>query len=178
MPSVFADTWRSIDGSTLEATGLAWNRTGVILRRDDNQKEIEIHFGKISPDDVKRAVQSLPFRTNDDVRVSAKTMVVSSTAQERDTGNYVASVQLYSYDGYNLNGTGTISPITESYRTSGRVVEVELKSIRGDGHVGLEFYAVNGNGNSKTIYHSQCSVVEFRQLGSKARFSGGNFSFR
>ena len=171
IPSLLADTWHSSDGRTIDATGIAWNRIGVILKRDDNQKALEIPFGNISPDDVKRALQSLPFRTNDDVRVSATTMVVSSSAQERDTGDYVANVQIYSYDGYNLNGTATISPITESYRTSGRVVEVELKSIRGDGHVGLEFYSVRGSGNDKAIYHSQCSVVEFRQLGSKARFS-------
>lgn len=171
IPTLLAETWHSSDGRTIEGTGLGWNRTGVTLKRDDNQKEVEIPFGKISPADAKRAIQSLPYRTNDDVRVSATTMVISGSTQQRDTGNYVANVRLYSYDGYNLKGSATISPITESYRTSGRVVEVELKSIRGDGHVGLEFYAVKGSGNDKEIFHSQCSVVEFRQLGSKARFS-------
>lgn len=171
LSTVFAEVWNSSDGRQLEAKGLSWNEEGLLVKRTVDHEQILIPFDRMQPSEVKRALGSLPFRTNDSVRVSARSVSISSNSKERETGNYVANVRLYRYDGYNIQGHATITPITEKFRVSGRVVEVELSSILGNGHVGLEFYAIRGSGSERAIYNSQIGVVQFQQHGSKAFFS-------
>ena len=73
------------------------------------------------------------------------------TRKQRETGKYAVRVNLYSYDGYTVEGIGTITPITEKFRKSGRGVEVQLSSMYGDGHACLEFYGVKGAGDMMQI---------------------------
>ena len=161
----------SSDGRELAAKGLSWSPEGLWVRRTADQQEMVIPFKSLAPADAKRALATLPFQTNDAIRLTAKSVSMTSTKMERETGNYIATASLYSYDGYHVRGHVSITPIKEKFRVSGRVVEVELSSIRGDGYAGLEFYAIRGSGSDREIYHSEVGVVKFLNHGSKSYFS-------
>lgn len=164
-------SWTSVDGRELTAEGLSWSPEGVIVKSAKDESKILIPFEKLAAKDVVEALDLLPFRPNDEVKISAKSVSVKGRTLERETGDYVATVRLFTYDGYRFRGTATISPIKENFRISGRVVEVNLSSIVSDGYAALEFYAIRGKGDSKAVYHSECGVVKFKKLGSKAYFS-------
>ena len=164
-------TWTSITGSTLEGAGQSWDQKGMKIKRSSDGEVIEIPFEKLNPKDAIRAVNETPFRPNDRALLDAKTVSTKSAQLSRNTGKYLAHVDLFSYNGYNLRGSATITPITEKYRISGRTVEVQLRSLYGDGFAAIEFFAIKGKGNNREIYDAQSGVFKFRNVGSKRYFS-------
>ena len=164
-------TWTSVTGSTLKGSGQSWDQKGMKIERSSDGKVIEIPFEKLNPKDAIRAVSETPFRPNDRALLYASTVSTKTAQLSRNTGKYLAHINLFSYDGYNLRGSATISPITEKYRVSGRTVEVELRSLYGDGFAAIEFFAIKGKGNNREIYDAQSGVFKFRNVGSKRYFS-------
>ena len=164
-------TWTSVTGSTLKGTGQSWDQKGMKIKRSPDGKVIEIPFENLNPKDVIRAVNETPFRPNDRALLYALTVSTKVTQLSRNTGRYLAHVNLFSYNGYNLRGSATITPITEKYRISGRIVEVELRSLYGNGFAAIEFFAIKGKGDNREIYDAQSGVFKFRDIGSKRYFS-------
>ena len=164
-------TWTSVTGSTLKGTGQSWDQKGMKIKRSPDGKLIEIPFEKLDPKDAIRAVNETPFRPNDRALLYASTVSVKTAQLSRNTGRYLAHVDLFSYDGYNLRGSATITPITKKYRISGRTVEVQLRSLYGDGFAAIEFFAIKGTGNSREIYDAQSGVFAFHNVGSSRYFS-------
>jgi hypothetical protein len=166
-----SSTWTSVTGSTLKGTGQSWDQKGMKIKRSSDEEVIEIPFEKLNPKDAIRAVNETPFRPNDRALLYASTVSTKSAQLSRNTGKYLAHVDLFSYDGYNLRGSATITPITEKYRISGRTVEVQLRSLYGDGFAAIEFFAIKGTGNNREIYDAQSGVFAFRNVGSSRYFS-------
>lgn len=170
-------TWSLVTGSTLKGTGQSWDQKGMKIKRSLDGKVIEIPFEKLNPKDVIRAVNETPFRPNDRALLYALTVSTEVTELTkvthllRNTGRYLAHVNLFSYNRYNLRGSATITPVTEKYRISGRLVEVELRSIYGDGFAAIEFFAIEGKGDNREICDAQSGVFKFRDIGSKRYFS-------
>ncbi len=165
------ESWTSVKGDSLAGKGLYWNTDGINIVRASDGKNFLIPFEKLQAKDVLRGVKSLPFHVNDQARLRAKTSSSTSKSRERNTGRYMAQVELFSYDGYTFRGSGTIFPIKEKYRISGRTVEVDLSSPYGDGYAGVEFFAIKGKGKDRKIFHSEAGVRSFRGIGSKHYFS-------
>ena len=166
-------TWTSVTGSTLKGIGQSWDQKGMKIKRFSDGEVIEIPFEKLNPKDAIRAVNETPFRPNDRVLLYASTVSTKSAQLSRNTGKYLAHVDFFSYDGYNLRGSATITPMTEKYRISGRTVEVQLRSLYGDGFAAIEFFAIKGTGNNREIYDAQSGVFAFRNVGSSRYFSAG-----
>ncbi len=165
------DTWTSVKGHVLKGNGLSWTIEGINIERASDGKLLLIPFSKLRAEDVINGVNSLPFYVNDNVRLRAKTSSITGKNLERNTGKSRIDLDLYSYDGYTFKGSGRISPIKEKYRVSGRIVEVDLSSISGDGYAGIEFFGVEGSGKARKIFHSEVGVRDFRGIGSKHYFS-------
>lgn len=170
-PDQSLSIWTSSDGRILQAKGVSWKEGGVSVLPANKKKEILLPFAKLAPSDVKKAMASLPFYVNDRASLYAKTVGVSTQRQERETGDYLAYANLYSYDGYNFQGDVVVTPVTEKYKLSGRTVEVKLSSIKGDGVAGVEFFALKGDSNNREVYTIQTAVVPFRQNGTIQHFS-------
>lgn len=169
-PGVLA-TWNSTDGKSLEGRGVSWTREGVNVLPKGQKQEVLLPFERLTFADAKAALFSLPFHINDEARLGAKTVKVSTERRERETGDYVAWGNLYSYDGYNFRGSAVITPVKEEYKLSGRTVEVTISSPYGDGVAGLEFFAYRGKGQDREIYTAQTCVFPFRRLGSTRYFT-------
>jgi hypothetical protein len=165
------ESWTSVDGRKLEAMGISWSEKFITLKRSSDGKILTLEHAQLAPSDVIRAVESLPFEINDNIRLRARTLEVTSKKLERETGNYAASVSLFSYDGTHVTGTATVTPITEEFKISGRSVRVDLSSLSGPGYAAVEFFAVSGEGKSQRIYHTEKKIVAFEQNGSHLIFS-------
>lgn len=164
------DLWTSTDGRKLEAKGLFWTPTGIYLKKVSDGKVVLLAYENLDASDAIRAVSDFPFETNNDVRLRAKSVSVSSNRVSVETGRLCAVVNFYSYDGYNFTGTATIRPETTSEKASNRSVEVELSSICGPGVTAVEFHAVARDGKDKKIASSECRVVSYQVTGSKIFF--------
>ncbi|MDA7898371.1 hypothetical protein N9A88_03460 [Akkermansiaceae bacterium] len=167
-----AEIWHSSDGQNLEGEGLYWTEGGVLLKRSDTQEVIGIKYEKLIYKDVLKAVNDLDYFVNDAAKAYSKTVSTKSVRIERETGRYHLFANLHTYDGYHYSGTGKLIPLTKKVRLSGRIVEVNLSSLRGDGVAGIEFYALRGTGSQKpSIYHAQLGVFAFLKNGSPRYFS-------
>ena len=166
-----ARTWTSRDGRTLEGDGVAWNTEGVHIKRARATKILVLRYEQLSEKDGEWAIENLPYFTNDDVRLRAKTLAITTKRRERDTGKRIVTISDFRYSGGRITGGNVnVTRIMEKYKKSGRGVEVYLSSIRGPGIVGLEFYGVKGQGPDKEMFHSQAAMVEFEGGGSYAHF--------
>ena len=163
--------WNSTDGKSLQGRGVSWTKEGVNVLPKGKDKEVLLPFERLTFADAKAALSSLPFHVNGRARLAAKTVKVSTERRERETGDYVAWADLYSYDGYNFCGSAIITPVKEEYKLSGRTVEVTISSPYGDGVAGLEFFAYRGKGKNREIYTAQTCVFPFRRVGSTRHFS-------
>ena len=164
------EIWTSADGRKLEAKGLFWSPEGIYLKKASDGKVVLLAYDKLEASDAIRAVSNFPFETNNDVRLRAQSVGVSSNKVSVKTGRYYAVVDYYSYDGYSYMGTVTIRPETKSKTASDRSVEVELSSICGPGVVAVEFHVVAGKGEERKIESSECRVVRYEVTGSKIFF--------
>jgi len=165
------ETWSSVDGRKLEATGISWSSQAITLKRSSDGQVLILNHAQLAPADVIRAVNSLPFEINDNVRLRARTLEVSSKQLERETGNYAATVDSFRYNGSTATANVTVTPINEKYKISGRRVRVDLSSMSGPGYVAVEFFAIAGQGNTQSIFNTQKRIVEFAQHGSQLIFS-------
>ena len=166
-----ARTWTSRDGRTLTGDGIAWNTEGVHIKRANATKVLVLKYSHLSEKDGEWAIENLPYFTNDDVRLRAKTLAITTKRLERDTGKRIVTISDFRYSGARITGGNvSVTRIMEEYKKSGRGVEVYLSSIRGPGIVGLEFYGVKGQGPDKQMFHSQAAMVEFDGGGSYAHF--------
>ena len=164
------EIWTSADGRKLEAKGLFWTPEGIYLKKASDGKVVLLAYDKLEASDAIRAVSDFPFETNNDVRLRAKSVSVSSNRVLVETGRLCADVDFYTYDGYNFMGTVTIRPETTSEKASNRSVEVELSSICGPGVAAVEFHAVAKDEKDKKLASSECRVVRYEGTGSKIFF--------
>ncbi|MCH7226763.1 hypothetical protein [Haloferula sp. A504] len=164
-----ADTWKSADGRTLEATGLYWTAEGVQMRRASDEKEFVVPFDSLSTADVIRAVEALPFQCNDQISLRARTVKAEREKRARETGNLIVTVTEYSYNGYVWEEVD-VRPEIDRYKVSHRLVEVELSSTFGPGYAGLEFFTIAGKGAEKQIFDAEYQVVRFEKSGSVKEF--------
>lgn len=158
--------WTSKDGRTISAKGLHISLDGVAVQRD-GAKPTVIPFTALSDSDVEYALEELPAFVNDDVRVAASTRKQVRDSFERETGNYAVSFTGYAYGNGSFSGVGTASPITETVKESGRIVEVQLSSMSGPGVSAIEFYTITGQGPQKKIDSVSTGVYSFQAHGSK-----------
>ena len=164
--------WRSNDGRSILATGVGVNLEGVLVSRDGGEP-ILLRYSMIDKADSEWAIANLGAFINDDARISAKSVQQQTSRFQRETGNYAISIDLFRVSKGTFGGNGTISPIMENVKESGRVVEVTLSSLKGRGITAVEFYSVNGTGTSKELSSPSLGVFEFDGLGSTLRFATG-----
>ena len=162
--------WTSKDGRTLEARGLHVTPSAVVVLRPEQIEPLEIPFSSLQETDIRWAVGNLPVKVNDDVRVAARTVQQSREVTQRETGRYAVSVVgTIRYGTGVFDAIGIVRPITERVTESGRVVEVTLSSLSGDGVAAVEFYTIQGSGNRRRVHSIQTGIFEFSRTGSAIR---------
>ena len=164
--------WKSVDGRTVLAAGVGVTLDGVLVSRDGG-KPILLQYSILDRADSEWAIANLEAVINDDARISAKSVQQQTNRFQRETGDYAVLIDLYRVSQGTYSGSGTITPIMEQVKESGRVVEVTLSSLKGRGITAVEFYTVEGTGTSKRTSKPKLGVFEFDGLGSSLRFDTG-----